>query len=1247
MKGIGIDAGSGSISIAVTDGNQLLYQDYRLHKGNIYGCLKEMIENVKKKFPEGISFGAVGSSGEWLYPGFYGHGKNDRISALLAGRKLLCPQAETIFEMGAHTSCCLTGLTEGKNFQYAMNGECAAGTGSFFEDQMYRLGLPLCEYSECVKKAVSVPRLAGRCSVFAKTDLIHRQQEGIPKEDILLGLAYAVVRNFRGTIVRKLKVEKPVVLTGGVVLNEGVKTAVKNIFDLKDEELLCDEKGTVFSAAGLAKLALEQKMILDWSRPVEEQKKEKVENKGLPAFTYDKKALHKLCPVKAGEKTWLGVDIGSTSTNLVWLGEDKQVIDLQYLRTKGDPKGVIEEGLSFWKEKYGLAFAYAGMGITGSGRYLIGKKLSADTIIDEITAQAKAAVYFFPDADTVFEIGGQDSKFISLKNGQVVDFEMNKVCAAGTGSFIEEQAERLGISVERIGTEALKSEDPSKLGERCTVLMESKIAAQMEKGASYKDICAGLCVSVVNNYLDRVAAGKKYGDVICLQGGIVHNEGIVAAFYQRFGKRLRITPYYDVTGAFGAALAAMESLTEKESDDQIQINTELYDRNREWFLAGYDGKMEPGLPVVGIPQCMMLYKFFPMAYQYFKNLGFNVLLSRQSDEEMVHLSQELVQEETCYPVKLLHGHMESLARQKVDYMFIPCIRTLRHATSGVKHNYGCVYMQLAPVFIAKTLGLEKRGIKLLAPVLDLDMGQPQLGKAMLQMGMSLGREKELCKAALEKGAAAMKLCEKKSEELGQKIMDSLKPDDKVLVLITRNYGLSDPILNMGIPKELLKRGCKVLNLAHLQGHSLDLSGEYPNLYWPFAQHILSGAKIIKNHPNLYAVYLTNHGCGPDAMIAHLFKEIMGDKPYLSIEVDEHQSAVGVVTRIEAFLNSLKHVKKTYFLPPLSVYSRLAALYLESKGLSVQLLSDYTKGDLDAGKAENMAKEYCTFSAQAGQWLRLKKTQGTVCVIPQTEGAEAEGLGAEVIRRMLAKHGWNGKIYAPFLEDLTAVKDKEQIWQLLLLGDGWYGLSPKERKAASKKSLADIKFPLKWENTRKILEEWSQVQAMQPFYGRKILLCGSPILMYSDYLNRNLEAAIEERNFRPVYASFAEYIWFWLKEAGREVPDFFTETLTEFAGLFPDSCICGSYEEQYAALQKHFMQVTGGNLRYLAWRCENPGSRINGIIRLLPAYANYGSIIRLIEENSPVPLLHYQLDGNEEQDEIEKRDIFLNLLEQSL
>ena len=236
---------------------------------------------------------------------------------------------------------------------------------------------------------------------------------------------------------------------------------------------------------------------------------------------------------------------------------------------------------------------------------------------------------------------------------------------------------------------------------------------------------------------------------------------------------------------------------------------------------------------------------------------------------------------------------------------------------------------------------------------------------------------------------------------------------------------------------------------------------------------------------------------------------------------------------------------------------------------------------------------------------------------------------------------------------------------------WHALCSGEREKAWKNDLAGLKFPLKWENTKKILEKWSWIQntdqsqtgtqtqdndwlqntdetpTVRHSATRKILLCGSPVLLYSPYLNRNLEAAIEKRNIRPVYASLTEYIWFWLKEAGREVTDFFTETLTEFAGLFPDSCIGGTYEAQYTALQARFPQVTGGNLRYLAWRCEDPGSDINGIIRLLPAYANYSSIIRLLEETSPVPLLHYQLDGNEEQDEIEKREIFLNLLERGV
>ncbi len=211
------------------------------------------------------------------------------------------------------------------------------------------------------------------------------------------------------------------------------------------------------------------------------------------------------------------------------------------------------------------------------------------------------------------------------------------------------------------------------------------------------------------------------------------------------------------------------------------------------------------------------------------------------------------------------------------------------------------------------MNLKENGITMLSPVFDLDFGKEAMASAMLGLGKILGIPKPLCAKALLSGAIAVRKHTAAVEKQGKILLDSLKPDDKVLVLITRNYGVSDPVLNMGIPELLLERGHKIITLSHLPGHDLDISDDYHNLYWPFGQHIISGAKLIANHPNLYAVYLTNHGCGPDSMISHLFRQEMGDKPYLQIEVDEHYSKVGVITRIEAFLNSLSS-RQTVTLP---------------------------------------------------------------------------------------------------------------------------------------------------------------------------------------------------------------------------------------------------------------------------------------------------------------------------------------------
>ena len=295
---------------------------------------------------------------------------------------------------------------------------------------------------------------------------------------------------------------------------------------------------------------------------------------------------------------------------------------------------------------------------------------------------------------------------------------------------------------------------------------------------------------------------------------------------------------------------------------------------------------------------LVMFKFFTLANEFFKDLGYNAVMSHVSNEETIQLSPQYAQGETCYPVKLVYGHMMQLAQQKVDYIFLPNIHTIHHPHAHAAHSYACPYMQTAARSIYDSLHLKDQGIELISPVFDLDLGVKEMAKAMIGVGQSLGFSKPRCLKAMIKGGIAVQRNMEDTEKLGAEIMANLKPDEKVLVIITRNYGYADPVLNMGIPNILLSKGYKVMTLGYIPGMSLDISGDYPNMYWPFGDHLLAGAKLIANHPNLYAVYLTNHGCGPDTLVNHMFREEMGDKPYLQIEVDEQYSAVGIITRIE-------------------------------------------------------------------------------------------------------------------------------------------------------------------------------------------------------------------------------------------------------------------------------------------------------------------------------------------------------------
>ncbi len=259
-------------------------------------------------------------------------------------------------------------------------------------------------------------------------------------------------------------------------------------------------------------------------------------------------------------RTYLGVDVGSVTTKLAMLDDDDRLTGFEYLRTEGRPITAIQEGLRRMEQQMPLGAGICGVATTGSARYLAGVVVGADLIKNEITSQAIAAMHYIPGVQTVIEIGGQDSKIIMIRDGVVVDFGMNTVCAAGTGSFLDHQASRLGINIEEFGERALRSKTPVRIAGRCTVFAESDMIHKQQMGHTTEDILYGLCQALVRNYLNNVALGKEILPPVMFQGGVAFNDGIAKVFEEELGTEIIVPRYHEVMGAIGAALLAHEEM---------------------------------------------------------------------------------------------------------------------------------------------------------------------------------------------------------------------------------------------------------------------------------------------------------------------------------------------------------------------------------------------------------------------------------------------------------------------------------------------------------------------------------------------------------------------------------------------------------------------------------------------------------------------------------------------------------------
>jgi predicted CoA-substrate-specific enzyme activase len=1061
---VGIDIGSISINTVILDKDKnVRFESYTYCHGRPFDQLRmilgELVDSLGN--PDSLRLAFTGSGGKLASKILGGAYINEVISQSEAVGEFY-PDVRTVIEMGGEDSklIMMNGSESEANTlaDFELNTICAAGTGSFLDQQAKRIGVSIeKEFGELALQSKNPPRIAGRCSVFAKSDMIHLQQIATPVHDIVAGLCFAVARNFVSTLGRGKKLEFPISFQGGVAANEGMIRAFRELLNASKEDLVVPEHhasmGAIGASINLLKKSAEaedfkgMKALIDYLQ--REKERGHFNEPLVEAEVRIDKKVYKIPEGRDKYEVYLGLDVGSLSTNVVLIDQENRVIARRYLPTESKPLEAIRRGMSEIFEEIGDRVIVKAAGTTGSGRYLTGDFIGADVIRNEITAQATAAIAYDPKVDTIFEIGGQDSKYISIDNGVVVDFEMNKVCAAGTGSFLQEQAEKLGVNiVEEFGDLALKAHKPAAMGDRCTVFMESDLNSFQQKGVEKENLIGGLAYSIVKNYILKVVRKKRVGDHILFQGGVTNNKAVVAAFEKVTGKKIHVPPHFDVTGAIGAAILARDYVLEnqletrfkgfdiskipysvsrftcKACSNQCEIRrvkiegekkalyyggrcekyelderkgkgediTDYFEIRTQMLLKGYEEKEKNGQPTIGIPRALMVfYQHFPFWRTFFETLGFRVVLSGESDNNLIKKSLEMIVAETCFPVELMHGHIDDLLRKEVDHVFAPFIINAKTEEDNPTANYNCPWVQTYPFMVKPSLEKEQRE-KLLVPTLNFRY-----------FGKVLNRElaafmKEKFRISASRTIKAVALAQEKQDEfeadikaLGRKVLANLPEDKECLVIVGRPYNTGDPALNLGMIEKLINLDVQPIPMDFLPLEDEKITGDYNKMYWPNGQKILAAARYISRHPSLSAIYMGNFRCGPDSFLAHFVNEEMAGKPYMELEIDEHGADAGMITRYEAFLDSLagariaQKFKEEIFRPGImdpspsadrilyfpfmcdSAYAIAAAA--RSVGVPSEVLPMQDERDLALGRKYTSARECFPMICTTGSFLR--------------------------------------------------------------------------------------------------------------------------------------------------------------------------------------------------------------------------------------------------------------------------------------
>ena len=975
---VGIDIGSTTVKIVVVRDGEIIHKHYERHFSKVREKAVELVQNAREAIgPDAtIRCAITGSAGL----GVAKAADIDFVQEVFATRKAVgvhVPQADVVIELGGEDAkiVFLSGQLEER-----MNGSCAGGTGAFIDQMAVLLDVTPSELDELAQHAEQIYTIASRCGVFAKSDIQPLLNDGARKEDVAASIFQAVVNQTVAGLAQGREIKGDVLFLGGpLFFFKGLQKRFQETLKLDDMHAHFPALAPYAIAAGAAEYAKDTQKtysvdsLLDAlehaaGAPV-------VANYLPPLFESEQqyeefKRRHGVHDVMTQNVTmyegdaYLGIDCGSTTTKLVLIGEDHQILFHHYQSNKGNPADVIREQLTKLYELCGDRVHIVSSAVTGYGEALIQHAFGVDFGLVETVAHFRAARHFCPDVDFIIDIGGQDIKCFKIRNKCIDNISLNEACSSGCGSFIETFARSMGYSIEEFCKLGLFAKHPIDLGSRCTVFMNSSVKQAQKDGAGIDAISAGLSVSVVKNALYKVIRAHSPDDLgqhIVVQGGTFLNDAILRSFEQEIGRDVTRPAIAGLMGAYGAALHAKDNRPAQTSlvgmdvlatfrhtvksarcglcENHCSLTINDFGGGRR-FISGnrcerplggtkkadlpnlYQWKLEKlrsygepsGKPMpngrIGLPFGLNYYELLPFWTTFLRSLGFETVLSDVSTRDMYMQGQHSIPSDTvCYPAKLMHGHIENLLEKGVDAIFYPCM-TYNLDEGRATNCYNCPVVAYYPELLHANV----------AALADFDFMMPYFEltdhKRFIQQAAKYfcGKYPQIKKKQVAAAAEAA------FQELGNYYAEIRLEGQKAIayadthgldiaVIAGRPYHV-DPEINHGIDQLIASFG-----LVIVSEDAVWQLAEEPKVHvlnqWTYHSRMYGAAKYVTKKENAQLIQLVSFGCGIDAITTDEVRAICenGGKIYTQLKIDEISNLGAAKIRIRSMLAAVEEGRK--------------------------------------------------------------------------------------------------------------------------------------------------------------------------------------------------------------------------------------------------------------------------------------------------------------------------------------------------